>query len=179
MSESVPKPQRSLESFRPLLRSLAEVQVPRHLRGRIDPSDVVQNTLLKAHEHFDQFRGRSEAELTAWLRRILSNAMIDALRRLKCEPRVLQAVEQSSSQLEALLTASGATPGEQTIRQEELERLAQALELLSEEQRTAVQLQQIQDYSVEDIAKIMNKSKTAVGGLLKRGMRRLRELMKE
>jgi RNA polymerase sigma-70 factor (ECF subfamily) len=48
---------------------------------------------------------------------------------------------------------------------------------LPEDQRTAVQLQQIQDYSVEEIAQQMNRTKTAVGGLLKRGMRRLRELM--
>lgn len=179
MSEPAPRSERPLESFRPYLRMLAAAQLPGNLRGQVDPSDVVQNTLLKAHEHFDQYRGTSEAELAAWLRRILSNALIDALRRVTREPQLLQAVEQSSSHLEALLTANVSTPSEQAVRQEELERLAQALEQLPEEQRTAIQLQQIQDYSVEDIAKLMSRSKTAVGGLLKRGMRRLRELMRE
>jgi RNA polymerase sigma-70 factor (ECF subfamily) len=158
---------------------LAAAQLPGNLRGQVDPSDVVQNALLKAHEHFDQYRGTSEAELAAWLRRILANAMIDALRRVTREPQLLQAVEQSSSRLEALLAANVSTPSEQAVRQEELERLAQALEQLPEDQRTAVQLQQIQDYSVEEIAKVMSRSKTAVGGLLKRGMRRLREQMQK
>lgn len=177
MSEPGPSSERPLASFRPYLRMLAAAQLPVHLRGQIDPSDVVQNTLLKAHAHFDQYRGTSDAELAAWLRRILGNAMIDALRRVTREPQLLQAVEQSSAHLEALLAANVSTPGEQAVRQEELERLAQALESLPEDQRTAVQLQQIQDYSVAEIARLMSRSKTAVGGLLKRGMRRLRELM--
>ena len=88
-------------------------------------------------------------------------------------------LEQSASNLEELLAANASTPSEQVVRQEELERLAQALEQLPEDQRTAVQLQQIQNYSVAEIAKLMNRSKTAVGGLLKRGMRRLRELMQK
>jgi RNA polymerase sigma-70 factor (ECF subfamily) len=179
MSDPTTRADRPLESFRPYLRLLAAAQLPGHLRGQIDPSDVVQNTLLKAHEHFDQYRGTGEAELAAWLRRILANALIDALRRLTREPQLLQAVEQSSSQLEAMLWANGSTPSERAVRQEQLERLAQSLELLPEDQRTAVQLQQIQEYSVEEIAKLMNRSKSAVGGLLKRGMRRLRELMQE
>lgn len=179
MSESASRSGRPLESFRPYLRMLAAVQLPAHLRGQVDPSDVVQIALLKAHERFDQYRGTSEAELAAWLRRILANTMIDALRRVTREPQMLQAVEQSSSHLEALLAANASTPSEQAVRQEELERLALALEQLPEDQRTAVQLQQIQDYSVEEIAKLMGRSKTAVGGLLKRGMRRLRELMRD
>ena len=179
MSEPSPRPDRPLDSYRPYLRMLAAAQVPAYLRGQVDPSDVVQNTLLKAHERFDQYRGTTDAEFAAWLRRILANAMIDALRRFTREPRVLQALEQSSSHLEAALAANVSSPSERAVRQEDLERLAQALEQLPEDQRTAVQLQQIQDNSVEDIAKQMNRSKTAIGGLLKRGMRRLRELMQE
>jgi RNA polymerase sigma-70 factor, ECF subfamily len=179
MSGPEPGSERPLESFRSYLRMLAAAQLPENLRGQVDPSDVVQIALLKAHEHFNQYRGTSGAELAAWLRRILANAMIDALRRVTREPLLLQAVEQSSSRLEALLAANVSTPSEQAVRQEELECLAQALEQLPEDQRTAVQLQQIQDYSVEEIAKMMARSKTAVGGLLKRGMRRLRELMQK
>jgi RNA polymerase sigma-70 factor (ECF subfamily) len=177
MSDADSKLDRPLESFRPYLRLLAAAQVPRHLHGRVDPSDVAQDTLAKAHQHINQYRGTSEAELLAWLRRILTNAVIDALRRVSREPQLLHAVEQSSDHLEAALAANVCTPGAQAVRQEELERLAAALEQLPQDQRTAVQLQQIHEYSVAQIAAQMNRSKTAVGGLLKRGMRRLRELM--
>jgi RNA polymerase sigma-70 factor, ECF subfamily len=146
MREPASRSERPLESFRPYLRMLAAAQLPWHLRGRVDPSDVVQNTLLKAHERFDQYRGTSEAELAAWLRTILARAVIDALRP---EPLLLQALEQSSSRLEALIAAKSSSSREQAARQEELERLAEALEQLPEDQRTAVQLQQIQDYSAD------------------------------
>jgi RNA polymerase sigma-70 factor (ECF subfamily) len=179
MSEATRNSGRPLESFRSYLRMLANAQLPWHLRGQIDPSDVVQNALLNAHKGFAQRRGTSDAELAAWLRAILKNALIDAVRRATRETRLAQAIEHSSLRLKKLVAADDSTPSGQAVRQEELERLARALELLPDDQRTAVQLQQIQDYSVAEIAKEMVRTKSSVGGLLNRGMRRLRELMRE
>ena len=70
---------RAVESYREYLRLLARLNLDTRLRGRIDPSDLVQQTLLKAHEKRDQFRGKSDAELAAWLRAILANQIADAL----------------------------------------------------------------------------------------------------
>ena len=50
------------------------------MRGQLDPSDIVQQTLLKAHEKFDQFRGSTEHELRGWLRAILARNLVDAAR---------------------------------------------------------------------------------------------------
>ena len=63
---------RLLESYRNYLRLLARTGIDASLRGKADPSDLVQETLLKAHQHFDQFRGQTETELVAWLRQILT-----------------------------------------------------------------------------------------------------------
>ena len=63
MSESAPSSVRRLESFRSYLRMLAVRSGLGILRGQVDPSDVVQNTLLKGDEHFGQYRGNTEAEL--------------------------------------------------------------------------------------------------------------------
>jgi DNA-directed RNA polymerase specialized sigma24 family protein len=64
---------RPLESFREYLRLLARMNMDPRLQARIDPSDLAQQTLLKAHERQDQFRGKTDAERAAWLRTILAN----------------------------------------------------------------------------------------------------------
>jgi RNA polymerase sigma-70 factor, ECF subfamily len=186
MSDETRASVRPLGSYRPYLRVLAGAQFPRQLRGTLDPSDVVQKTLLKAHQNLAQFRGRTDGELAAWLRRILTNVLTDELRRaaaaardVALEQSIGPAVEQSSAWLEAWLARDGASPSEQALRQEELLRLAEALAQLPDDQRTAVELQKLQGCSVEAIAREMGRTRTAVGGLLRRGVRRLRELMQE
>lgn len=66
---------RPLESFREYLRLLARMNMDPRLQARIDPSDLAQQTLLKAHEKQGQFRGKTDAERAAWLRTILANQM--------------------------------------------------------------------------------------------------------
>jgi RNA polymerase sigma-70 factor (ECF subfamily) len=177
----------SLERFREYLRVLARLQLDPRLQGKLDPSDLVQETLLRAHERREQFRGQTDAEMGAWLRRILANTLTDAVRRFAGEGRDVgrersleAALEQSSARLEALLEADPqAGPAQQAMHQEQLLRLAGALGQLPEDQRTAVELQHLQGYSVETIAREMGRSKAAVGGLLRRGLKRLRQLLDE
>src|SRR5262249_6635094 len=78
MTESPQGPVSPLAHFRENLRVLARLQIDPRLRPKLDPSDVVQETLLKAHERRDQFRGTTDAELAAWLRQILANQLAEA-----------------------------------------------------------------------------------------------------
>ena len=66
-----------VERYRSYLLLLAEARLDRRLQGKLDPSDVVQQTLLHAHQAWTQFRGTSEAELVAWLRRILARTLLN------------------------------------------------------------------------------------------------------
>jgi RNA polymerase sigma-70 factor (ECF subfamily) len=175
---------RPLEQYREYLHLLARLQVDGRLQGKLDPSDVVQETLLKAHEALDQFRGASDAEMAAWLRAILTNTLTDALRRFQAgarkvdQERSLQAaLEESSSRLEAWLAAEQSSPAEQAIRQEQLLDLAGALAQLPADQRRAVELRYLKGGTVAEVASQMDRSREAVAKLLLRGLARLRNLL--
>jgi RNA polymerase sigma-70 factor (ECF subfamily) len=173
-----------LERYRDYLRLLARMQLDPRLRGTIDPSDVVQQTLLKAHEKRDQFRGTTDAEHLAWLRAILARQLTDALRtqgpRLGGRERSLEAaLERSSMRLEQWLADSGPAPTQAIERQERLLRLAEALARLPDDQRTALELRHLQELPVSEVARAMGRTPASVGSLLYRGLKSLRDLLAE
>ena len=77
---------RPVESYRSYLLLLARLQLADGFQGKLDPSDLVHQTLLKAHQNRDQFRGSSEAERIAWLRMILANTLTDGVRKFRRRP---------------------------------------------------------------------------------------------
>src|SRR5207244_6668558 len=70
-----------LEAYRRYLALLARVQIGQRLQGKVDELDLVQETFLEAHRHFDRFQGTSEAQLVAWLRQIVAANLANLLRR--------------------------------------------------------------------------------------------------
>ena len=81
MDPAAESPGPGLERFREYLRLLARQHIGQ-LRGKLDASDLVQQTLLEAHRKRDQFRGHGDAELAGWLRKLLAYTLADAVRAL-------------------------------------------------------------------------------------------------
>jgi RNA polymerase sigma-70 factor (ECF subfamily) len=168
------------------LRLLAGLHLDPRLRGKLDPSGVVQQTLLEAYQARHQLRGRGESEILAWLRKGLAHNLADEVRRLTAgkrdaarEESLQAALEQSSARLEAWLAAEHSTPSRLAERQEQAVRLAAALARLPEKQRQAVELRHLRGLSLAEVAAEMDTTKAAVVGLLHRGVEKLRGLLKD
>jgi RNA polymerase sigma-70 factor (ECF subfamily) len=172
------------ERFREYLLILARTSLDEVDRGRLDPSDVVQETLLKAHGKRDQFRGHTEAEMAAWLRAMLAFDLKDARRALGAKKRgegrersLEAALDRSSDRLGAWLVADQTSPSLGAERHERAVRVADALAALLEDQREALVLRYYEGLPVAAIGQRMGRSTDAVAGLLKRGAERLRSLL--
>jgi RNA polymerase sigma-70 factor (ECF subfamily) len=173
-----------LERYRTYLRVLARLHLDPRLQGKLEPSDVVQQTLLQAYQARDQFRGSTEGELAAWLRQILArhlgNLVRDfgrARRDVGRERSLEAALAESSARLEAWVAAEQSSPSQRAERQEQAVRVAEALAQLPEAQREALVLQHWQGWSLDDIGKHLGRSPAAVAGLIKRGIKQLRLLL--
>jgi RNA polymerase sigma-70 factor (ECF subfamily) len=175
-----------LEPFRAYLRVLAQVHLDARLRGKLDPSDVVQQTMLRACAGFDDLRGHEPSLVAAWLRKVLARTLADAVRDLERAKRDIgrerslqAAVDQSASALEAWLVADQSSPSEKAEKNEQLVRLADALCHLPDDTREAVVLKHCRDWTLAQIADQLGRTPAAVASLLHRGLKQLRELLHE
>jgi RNA polymerase sigma-70 factor (ECF subfamily) len=169
------------ENYRAYLRLLARLRLDPRLRPKLDPSDIVQTTLLHAHQAWQQFRGRTPEELAAWLRQILAHNLAHAVRdhaRARRDAARERSIEESlalaSSRLEGWLADNASSPSERAERNELTLRLAHALESLPEAQREVVEHYYWRGWTLAQVAGHLQKSEGAVAGLLHRGLAALR-----
>jgi RNA polymerase sigma-70 factor, ECF subfamily len=175
--------------YQPYLRILAQAQLGRHLRGKCAPSDLVQQTLLEAHRDFAAFQGHHEAELVAWLRRILAHNLYNEARRYNSLQRdtarelslnqVQASVDQSSMLLANWVTAATPTPSQIASQRESAVRLADAMARLPEDYQTVLLLRVFEELSAEDVAARMARTAGAVRMLQMRALTALKELLAE
>lgn len=173
------------ERFRSYLRFLARVQLDGRLFAKIDPSDLVQQSLLQAHQARDQFRGKTDAERAAWLRQILVRNIAHSLRDLHREKRDVSqerslqtAVDASSARLENWLASEEPSPSQKAQRQERMLLVADAVELLPEDQQTAIILRYWQGLKLAEIGEQLNRTTGSIAGLIQRGLKTLQENLK-
>lgn len=161
---------------------VARTQVESWMRTKVDASDLVQQTLLEAHRGFNDFRGGTEAEWLAWLRKILSHNTHDFIRRYKTDKRHVQR--------EVRLQVGGgvqgdsffhdppggeATPSQIVARHEYEIELADAITQLADDHREVILLRNLQHLPFDEVARRMDRSRPAVQMLWTRAIRKLQQ----
>jgi RNA polymerase sigma-70 factor (ECF subfamily) len=171
-----------LERYRSYLSLLARLQIGRHIQGKADGADLVQETFLEASRNFERFRGATEAELTAWLRQIFATSLSHLLRRytgtqardVRLERALENDLDQSSRAIDQSLVAVQSTPSQRASKREQAVLLANALEELTEDYREVLVLRHMEGLTFPQIAEQMGRSVDSVEKLWLRGLTRLR-----
>lgn len=174
-----------LEFYRGYLKLLARLRL-NTTESALDASDIVQDVFLRAHRGFAQFRGGTEAELTAWLRQILARCLIDYCRRKKvpfqnidsATRRVQKELDETSVGLATRLVAPTDCPAKIAERREAAVLVFKALEQLQEEYREAIVLRHLEGLSPVEVADRMGRTVDSVRKLWARGLVELRGILK-
>jgi RNA polymerase sigma-70 factor (ECF subfamily) len=174
-----------LELYRNYLSLLAQLQIHRRLQSKVDAADLVQETFLKVHRRFGQFRGSTEGELLSWLRQILALNVANLVRHyygtqgrnVRLEVELADELKQSSMAWKLGLVAAGSSPSQRATRREEAVVLADALAKLPSDYGQVIVLRHLHGLSFADVAARMNRSLDSVEKLWVRALARLRRLL--
>ena len=142
------------------------VQIYRVVRNVADAQDLTQEVFIKALQHQDQLKDEQKA--AHWLSRIATNTAIDFLRRSGratfCE--IDDAPESHSD-----------TPEQILLRSEQRNYLEDGLRLLSERERAALMLRDVEGLPAEEVASLLNCSKATVRSHIANGRTKFRRYM--
>jgi RNA polymerase sigma-70 factor (ECF subfamily) len=174
------------ELYRNYLRLIARPMIDGALKLKLDASDLVQETFLKAHRQFADFAGRDEPELMAWLRRILVRTLADqaryyrsGVRNVRRQVSLEALLEQAGGDAQQVLADSLPSPSSLAVRRERAVLLADALEKLPADYREVFVLRNIEHIPFNEIATRLGRSPGASRVLWTRAMQRLSQLLEE
>lgn len=171
---------------RSYLGFVARSQIETWLRRKVDASDLVQETMLEAHRDFERFRGHSEQEWLAWLRKILNHNAADFVRRYRLTAKRAAGREvpfrdpdDSLSRGAPEPAAEQPTPSQEFLRLDTELRVTAALAELPPDYQEVVMLRNLQRLSFNEAAERMGRSRSAVQMLWMRAIRKLQQTMEE
>ena len=175
-----------MEMYYDYVNVLARVIAWRCFQIKLDPADLAHEAMLRVRDKWSQLRSTDPAAIKSWLRSVVMSVLQDLAdkahagkRDIAKEQSLDAALDESSARLEAFLPAHIATPSKSVVRRERVLALTKALAKLPSDQRMAIELHHFSGCSLEEAAQAMNRSFASVAGLIRRGMRTLRESLQE
>jgi RNA polymerase sigma-70 factor (ECF subfamily) len=150
----------------------------RYLGNEADAEDAVQDALLSAYKHLDQFRG--QAQISTWLTAIVSNSALMQLRRRPRHTHVSldEPIGENQEYTMSEQLADRAPNPEEECRSSELSaRLRELLPQLSPPLRKTFQLRELDGLTTSEAARHLGVAEGTVKAQLARARAKLTKLM--
>ncbi|MEL7497806.1 MAG: sigma-70 family RNA polymerase sigma factor [Planctomycetota bacterium] len=167
-----------LDNHRNFLLKIANQDLDRQIKSKVGSSDVVQESLLTAHQNFARFHGDSRNELLAWLRQILTHDLLEARRTYKgTQKRQVDREKpiQYGSHFQSPLVDPNSTPKTNALALEESQVLKAAIAELAEDHQQVIELHSWQHKSFEEVGSILGRSADACRKLWTRAILKLQQ----
>jgi RNA polymerase sigma factor (sigma-70 family) len=155
------------------------------LRRTLEPTDVLQETLLTATTRFAVFRGTDESELRTWLSTLARRKLIDLARhngRLKRALKVQRSLDEpirdrGGQSLAEALAADPCTASRIAVESEMTGKLAAALEQIDRREAEVLWMRYVEGMTLPDIGRKIGTGRHGVSGIVARGLHNLRRLL--
>lgn len=171
-----------LDRYRAHLRRMVATRLDRRMTPRVDPSDVVQETLIDAARRLDGYLADRPLPFFGWLRQLAGERIVDAHRRhllaqrrsVARESHPAELSEDSALELGRWLVADDTSPSNRLHQRERLERVMGALAALSPRDREVLVMRHLEQLPAAEIAEALGITAGAVEVRLFRALVRLR-----
>ncbi len=175
-----------LSRHRERLRRMVALRLDWRLRGRVDPSDVLQEACLDAARRLPEYRKNPTMPFFLWLRFLAGQRLVDehrkhlgagrdAGREISLYHGALP--ETSSAALAAQLLGRLTTPSQAAIRAERKIRLEEALKRMDPIDREVLALRHFEELSNTEAAAVLGLDKSAASKRYARALLRLKEIL--
>jgi RNA polymerase sigma-70 factor (ECF subfamily) len=177
--------QELLARYRGKLRQMIAIRLDRRIMARLDPSDVVQEVLVEAHQKMDDWLRRRPIPFYPWLRQIAWQKLVKLHEHHHAHKRrvtreecwIGELPDQSWMQLAERLVHSSTSPSKQLLRKELRRRVRQGLAELGERDREVLVLRYLEGLSPHEIAEVLEISEGAVKTRHARALVRLQAVL--
>jgi RNA polymerase sigma-70 factor (ECF subfamily) len=176
-----------MERHRRRLRRMIAVRLDARIAARVDPSDVVQETLMVAHERLEAYLRDPAVPFYVWLRQLAWDRLADlhrfhvraqrrsVAREYRWTPAALS--DESALSLFGRLPSPLSSLGEKMLRQELLGRVRHAMQRLRETDREILVMRHLEELSVQEVAEILGIAPGTVKSRHFRALEKLQSLL--